>query len=117
MTPPVDSRGAEKAFSTPKFNGLHLRFPNGNMISTIWGVGSYSENYDIDGFKDFTKLYESNTPSNTVEVMVDCSDELFKKLQRRYKTSNTVFGHLNMKQWIKLVNDVSSEPAPRKANK
>lgn len=92
-----------KAFNNPKHNTLHLQFPNGNFISTIWGVGSYTENYEApEGYHTFMD-------SDDVEIMVTCSDELFKKLQKRFKTTNTVFGHLSMRQWLRVVNEVSND--------
>ena len=76
----------EKAFNNFKHNGVHLSFPNGNMISTIWGRGSYSDNYDGTGDTGgFLNDYQTFMESDTVEIMVDCSDKLFKKLQKRLR--------------------------------
>lgn len=94
-----------KAFENG-YNHLILNFPNGNSISSIWGWGSYTENYGELADPEFKTFLASND----VEVSVTCSKMLFKKLQRRYKTTSTVFGHITIKQWVKLISDVSSEP-------
>ena len=43
------------AFTNHKHNGVYLQFPNGNAISTIWGVGSYTDNHD-KSFSQFSSL-------------------------------------------------------------
>lgn len=68
----------EKSFNNFKHNGLHLTFPNGNFISTIFGIGSYTENHDM-----YTKM-EEFMDSNDVEIMFDCGDKLKKKILKKY---------------------------------
>lgn len=109
----MSDKSDEKSFAAGKANHFVLNFPNGNRISSIWGWGSYTENYNVGDIGDVLKTMNEPMSSNDVEVMVDCSKELFKKLQRRYKTTNTVFGYININQWLKLVAEVAGE---RRAN-
>ena len=96
----------EKAFNNFRHNGIHLNFPNGNQVSTIWGSGSYSENYDIWQPKDFGTFMESET----AEIMVTCSPKLLKKLAKKFNNdSGGVFGYLSITDWIYIVNLVAKE--------
>lgn len=95
----------EKAFNNWKHNGVHFTFPNGNSISTIWGSGTYSDNYDsvfdlgLDGFKTFMD-------SDTVEIMIlKAPAKLTKKIQKKYDFEDDgVKGYLNITEWLDIVN-------------
>ena len=88
-----------KAFNNYKQNGLLLTFENGNSISTIWDNFSYSENKDRD----------NTTDSEDAEVQVHCSNELLKELQEERATTDSVFGYLNINEWLDIVNRVAKE--------
>lgn len=96
----------EKAFSNPGHNKLHLTFPNGNRISTIWSYGSYSDNYDGDenGIEDYRTFMQSDT----VEIMiiaVEASENLVKKIQKKYSfEGESVKGYLNIIEWLDIVS-------------
>src|SRR3990167_133715 len=71
-----------KAFIIHKSNGFFLHFPNGNTLSTVFGPGTYSDNYDYyTNYKEFIKKYNQSIEkgSNTVETMPGCSS-IVKKL-------------------------------------
>lgn len=102
-----------KAFKNLKHNCLHLNFPNGNSISTIWGVGSYTENHyldlDIADSSGFAVRYETFMGSNNVEVMIDCPDRLLRSIQKKYNggSDSSVIGYLSITQWIEILNKIS----------
>lgn len=100
---------SEKAFNNKEHNKLHLNFPNGNWISTIWGFGSYTENYDINSKLAYNLLKDMQTfkDSNDVEIMFECkSEEIEKKIYEKYGDGSfgSVIGHLNIKQWLEILN-------------
>lgn len=97
----------DKSFITHKSNGFCLNFPNGNWLSTVWGVGTYSENYDCEGgYGEWEKLYNSKMGSNTCEVMPKCSELVKKLLDATFpeETNGGVFGHMTFEKWLKMVN-------------
>ena len=98
-----------KAFTSHKPNGFFLQFPNGNTLSTVWGPGTYTDNYDLH--KDFKKFAEEfNKPiekgSNTAETMPGCSTIVKKLLDATFpKESNgSIFAHMSFTNWLKMVN-------------
>jgi len=99
----------KKAFASHRPNGIHLRFPNGNSLSTIWGLGTYSDNYDLespDG--DTLNVYSSviKEGSDTCETMPSCGDMVKKLLDATFpdETNGGVFGHMTFEKWLKMVN-------------
>jgi len=99
----------EKAFFNWRLGGIHLNFPNGNTLSTIWGGGSYSENHD-----DFGSITNPKAiGSNNVEIMFDCPEELQKKIEKKYNDGDEQpIGYLNIVQWSEIVN-LLSKPSKR----
>jgi hypothetical protein len=107
----------EKSFNNFRHNGIHLNFPNGNFISTIWGVGSYTENHDFSLSGHFSteqdslrgdplKGFRTFLQSDNVEVAYTCSKEIVKKIRRKFGEENPL-GYLSMKDWLWLVNTLS----------
>ena len=95
----------EKAFSNWKHNGVHLTFPNGNALSTVWGYCTYSDNhgdYSVDAFNKFME-------SDTVEIMIlNAPEKLTKKIQRKYDFGgDSVKGYLTMTEWLDIVKMLS----------
>lgn len=101
----------EKAFNNFKHNGIHLRFPNGNGISTIWGAGTYSDNYNyIVNTTDDSLGYRTFMSSDTCEVMIlNCPDKLLKKIKNKYQKddSGSVIGFLTIDKWLEIVKLLS----------
>lgn len=99
----------EKAFKNVAHNKLHLWFPNGNGLSTIFGFGSYSDNYDV---KTKGNHWETFLHSNTVEIMIlNAPDKLNKKIHKKYNAEGEgVIGRLNITQWLEIVNILSKAP-------
>lgn len=98
-----------KSFANPKHNGIHLNFPNGNWISTIWGVGSYSENHDHKTY-DFVADYETFMSSNDVEIMFTCGEKLKKRILKKYNEGEKdPIGYLTITQWLEIVNLLNKE--------
>lgn len=97
----------EKAFNNWTHNKIHLTFPNGNSISTIWGYSSYTENYDMNG-KDFSiDKFSIFAQSNDAEIMIlKCPDKLKKKISKKYKTfeDDNVAGHIDILTWLGILN-------------
>lgn len=109
----------KKAFDNFKTNGIHLRFPNGNAISTTWGVGSYSDNHD-EGFRgdggsfdpnDFQKAMNTLMESDTCEIyFLEVSQSLKEKLELKYNDGSPhPFGYCSIKDWLEIVNAVANE--------
>lgn len=93
-----------KGFNNWSANRFHFTFPNGNHISVVWGSGTYSDNHDArDYLNDRTKF----RTSNTVEVMFDCGKVKQNKVYKHFKTEGQPLGHLTMKQFIWLFNELS----------
>ena len=108
MTKPQKIEGGKNnAFNNLAHNKIHLTFPNGNAISTIWGYGSYSENQDDSsgdnyGFSDFKQ-------SDTVEIMIlNAPDKLLNKIKRKYDFEDgSVKGYLTMTEWLEIIKMLS----------
>lgn len=91
----------KKAFNNWSANSLHLTFPNGNSLSTIWHYGSYSDNYDKGDFNTFMS-------SDTVEIMIlKAPERLIKKINKKFDTSENVIGRLTITQWLWVVNQLA----------
>lgn len=106
----------DKTFSNWRHGAIHLNLPNGNFISTTWAQSSYSDNYnshyglELNNQKYKTDRIEPSVQSDTVEVMVDCSDKLLKRLEKKFNDGNNQpFGYLTFEQWLYLVNAVAKE--------
>lgn len=98
-----------KAFYNHKVNGVRFRFPNGNALSTVWGYGTYSDNYDMDDI-EFSQQFKTVRGSNTCEIMpINCDEKTRKKLQKIVPElkDNSVAGHLDMTTWLKVVKVMS----------
>lgn len=95
----------DKAFCQHRINGFRLKFENGNGISTIWGYGSYSENYDFPKDDDLSNFRKIPLGSNTVEIMPYCSEQLLKELQEKYpdNENGSIFGNLTINQWFEII--------------
>lgn len=101
----------EKAFENIKHNALHLNFPNGNKLSTIWGRGSYTDNHDFTfdesgNIKDFWTFIGSNN----VEIMFTCDKKLEKKILKKFNDGDDQpIGYLTILQWVEIVKMLSKE--------
>lgn len=104
-----------KAFSHHRPNGFSLNFPNGNGLSTIWGIGSHTENHskifalpsiDKEGMESYVKAWNSPMSSNDVETMPSCSPAVKKLLDDTFPDNEDgdIFNHLTFDQWLKMVN-------------
>jgi hypothetical protein len=94
-----------KSFTIHRDNGVFLQFPNGNSISTIWGYGSYTENYNKNENGTMESRFR-NFPdgSNDVEVMISCPDKLHKAIQKKFRGDGSVIGHLTIDDWMYIIN-------------
>lgn len=90
----------KRAFIAHKPNGFRLNFPNGNSLSTVWGVGTYSDNHDAD-FSRYDERFKEG--SMTCEIMPDCSEKCKKKISKVCDL-DSVAGYLTFEQWLKVVN-------------
>jgi len=99
-------------FSNWRVGAIHLNPPNGNHISTTWAPCTYSDNYDAD-FEDHTVSYGRLKPaisSNTVEIKIECSPKLLRKLEKKYNEGREQpFGYVSFTDWLDIVNEVSNE--------
>jgi hypothetical protein len=112
MTKKKEKKIKEKAFNNWKHNAIHLTFPNGNKLSTIWGYCTYSDNHDrpdLDRSINVSLPFKTFMDSNTVEIMVlKAPDKLMKRIQKKYDfADNSVCGYLTMKQWLDVVKMLS----------
>jgi hypothetical protein len=93
--------------------GIHWDFDNGNHISTTWAPYSYSDNYDMD-FEDITTVtygrIEPPLKSTTVEIMIDCSPKLLKRLEKKYNDGNMQpFNRIGINDMLDIIKKVSKE--------
>jgi hypothetical protein len=102
------------AFQNHRTNGVYLQFPNGNSISTIWGVGSYTEHHD----DDFSEWEKKNDGSNSVEIMIHTDNErLYKRIYKRLKGGeDTVIGWVNITDWVWVVSQLANDKIGYKEN-
>lgn len=102
-----------KAFTNHKINGVYLKFPNGNGLSSVWGSGTYSDNYDYEvrdslNELDYEKTFKipNQEGSDTVEVMPHCSELVMKLLEAKFpdNANGSIFSYLTFTQWLEIVN-------------
>ena len=106
---PMTDKIKEKAFRNFRHNGIHLTFPNGNALSTVWGYYTYSDNHDIDGGISVDN-YDKFLDSDTVEIMIlKASDKLRKKIEKKYDFDGSVKGYLTMEEWLDVVKMLSKD--------
>lgn len=93
---------AEKAFNNWSQNSIHLTFPNGNSISTIWGAMTYSDNYNVFHSGSLNTFMDSDT----VEIMIlKAPKKLVEKIQKKYDfEGDTVKGYLTITEWLGILN-------------
>jgi hypothetical protein len=99
----------KSAFTNHRHNGVYLQFPNGNAISTIWGVGTYSDNHN-KSFNDYSKLIESG--SMAVEIMpITKNIRLLKRIFRKCKQTmnDTVIGWVDITTWLWIINQLAND--------
>ena len=96
-----------KTFKIHRDNGFHLTFPNGNGLSTVWGPGTYNDNFNAEFVTPRKEL-----ESNTVEVMPYCSETVKELLDAKFPeaTNGGVFGYLTFEQWLEMVNILATHP-------
>lgn len=99
----------EKSFNNWGHNKLHLTFPNGNRLSTIWGYGTYSDNHDAGDTIDGVSAFQTFMSSDTVEIMIlEAPEKLIKKIQKKYDfEDDSVKGYLTMAEWLDIVKMLS----------
>ena len=92
-----------KAFINHRINGVLITFPNGNTISTIWGIGSYTEHHNDDNYMDFDKRIEDG--SNNVEIMVTTDNKrLYNRIHKRLNGDGSVIGWVSVTDWLWVLN-------------
>jgi len=104
----------KKAFFSWKPGRFHLNFPNGNNISTVWGFGTYSENYEYDCYGtengEFVDERHQSFGSDTVEIMFSCGEKLRKRILKKYNDGDDdPIGYLPQDKWLEIVRLVSNE--------
>lgn len=99
----------KKAFANPGHNILHLRFPNGNALSTIWTYESYTENFISYRDRDLIDPKELNQflSSDTVEIMIlSAPEELKKKISEKIHRGDP-YHSVTMDEWLYIVKELS----------
>ena len=101
------------SFTNHRHNGVYLQFPNGNAISSIWGVGSYTENHDYKSGRGFATDFSTliGRGSNTVEIMpISNDDKLLKRIFRKCGKKfgdDDVIGWVDITTWLWIVNQLA----------
>ena len=103
----TDKEIKSKAFTAHRPNGVYLQFPNGNALSTVWDVGTYSDNHEhgnLFNMKTFNDRIEEG--SDTVEVMPHCGELVMKLLRAKFPDNDdgNIFTYLTFPQWLEMVN-------------
>jgi hypothetical protein len=90
-----------KSFYNFRHNAINLTFKNGNEISTVWGVGTYSGNYNNGNFDDFLQ-------SNNVEIKIkECDGKALNLLKTKYNLKEedcNILAYINIDQWLDILN-------------
>ncbi len=90
-----------------------MDFGNGVSFSTIWGIGSYTENRDIDkawGDIGIVEAYDKHDfDTGTVELYFLTGDKkLYRKLAKKYSEWDIDGGHhfdtLPVEKWFEIIN-------------
>jgi hypothetical protein len=108
----------ERAFYNWSIGRIHLNFPNGNSISTVWGSGTYSDNYD-----NMAEWEHYKTPterlvmqSDTAEIMITCPPKLEKQILKKYGGGSQPLGRIPILEWLEIVNLLAiTNPRSRKS--
>jgi hypothetical protein len=113
----LDTKPKEKAFNNWRHNSIHLTFPNGNAISTVWGYCTYSDNHNYDITHEYNnpiEPFETFMQSDTVEIMIlNAPEKLLKKIKRKYDfEEDSVKGWVTMKEWLEIVNLLAKHQQP-----
>lgn len=86
-----------------KIDGVKIQFDNGLVLSTIWGYGTYSDNYDNET-KDEYGFGNHKEGSKTVEFMFTRGDDkLIKKLCKKFGDDENPSGYIPVSQWLKMI--------------
>lgn len=118
-----------KAFCNWSPSRIHLNFPNGNYLSTIWGAGSYTENHNRSNHKELKieignfqrgrkDVLDGFWVSDNVEIMFSCGEKLKKRILRKYNVGeNDPIGYLEFTEWLEIVNLLNKEKTNLTPNK
>jgi hypothetical protein len=90
-----------------KPNGIELKFDNGLVLSTVWGYGTYSDNYDYGLGKIGIEKYGEpiKEGSTTVEIMfIDGDEKLIKRLCRKYGDGYNPIGYMEVEKWLEMIS-------------
>jgi len=104
-----------KAFKNWDIGRLHLNFPNGNHLSTVWADGTYSDNHRSMQVTDWLLENKGKTrmptvESNTVEIMFSCGEKLKKRILKKYNDGDSdPIGYLSQEKWLEIVNLLAKE--------
>jgi hypothetical protein len=97
-----------RAFSCHRKNGVYLKFPNGNAISTIWGVATYSQNHDGD-FSNFEKQLDSmDCEIMPITEDKDLLEQIFQHFNRSSK-DDSVIGWVSITDWLWVLNQLAKD--------
>ena len=99
-------------FKNWRVGAVHLNPPNGNHISTTWAPYTYSDNHDEEPETHSVNYNRIEPPitSDTVEILIECSPKLLKKLTKKYNEGRgQPFGYVSFTDWLDIVNKVSNE--------
>jgi hypothetical protein len=99
----------KKTFSGHRMNTFAVTFPNGNWLSTVWGWGTYSDNYLLIP-KECLK--DEAMESSNVEIKFNCNEKLAKKIFKKleHRSSGDKFdpyGHVELDEWLWVVNQLN----------
>jgi hypothetical protein len=88
-----------------KRSGFDIKFPNGIILSTVFGPATYSDNYDLD------LRAEKIPPSSRVEIGVidtnvdfDSKDRLIT--DRVLNCGDCVMGYVELSEWLQILEKV-----------
>lgn len=95
-----------KSFNIRTKGGFHLKFENGYILSTQFGYGSYSENYN--NYEAFSG--KGFIESNNAEIAIWKEDnskyfstkEIFEKIGK--KINDDVAAKVSFDEWLKIVD-------------
>jgi len=91
-----------------RHNAVSFRFSNGNSIDAVFGLGTYSDNYNYDNF--FVTGHTEFLSSSTVESMFTCSPKLTKKIEKKY--GEQPLSRISIDDWLEIAVLIKREKKP-----
>jgi hypothetical protein len=107
----------KKAFHNVRHNVVHLHFPNGASVSTIWGYGTYSDNHDLKIAANkpvgYIETWNTFMASDTCEIMIGGiskhTEWKIGSCLHRDTSGDSVIGYITLTEWVTILNLIAKD--------